>query len=119
MANFSRRKVFRLAKGFTGRSNNCFGLALRRVHKSLRYSYRDRKVKKRIVRRAWIHSINGAVREHGVNYSRFICGLTRSNIQIDRKILADLAVNEPYSFKAVVDEVDKQSDLKSMIKAKP
>ena len=59
------------AKGFTGRSKNCYGLALRKVHKALQYAYRDRKVKKRIVRRNWIHSINAAVREHGVNYSRF------------------------------------------------
>lgn len=91
MANFARKKVFRLSKGFTGRSNNCFGLALRKVYKALQYAYRDRKVKKRIIRRTWIHSINAAVREHGVNYSRFQCGLTRSNIQLDRKILADLA----------------------------
>ncbi len=107
MANFSRRKVFRLSKGFTGRSNNCFGLALRKVHRALQYAYRDRKVKKRIVRRDWIQSINAAVREHGVNYSRFQCGLTRSNIQLDRKILADLAANEPFSFKAIVEEVNK------------
>ena len=71
MANWSRRKVFKLSKGFTGRSNNCFGLALRKVYKALQYAYRDRKVKKRRVRRSWIHSINAAVREHGVNYSRF------------------------------------------------
>ena len=111
MANFGRKKVFKLAKGFTGRGKNCFGIALRKVYKKLQYAYRDRKVKKRLVRRAWIHSINAAVREHGVNYSRFICGLTRSNIEIDRKILADLAVNEPFSFKSVVEEVNKQSDL--------
>ena len=71
------------------------------------------------MRRTWIHSINAAAREHGVNYSRFVCGLTRSNVQLDRKILADLAINEPFSFKAVVQEVDKQSDLKSMIKISP
>lgn len=71
MANFSRRKVFKLAKGFTGRSKNCFGLALRKVHRKLQYAYRDRKVKKRIMRRNWIISINAAVRDHGVSYSRF------------------------------------------------
>jgi large subunit ribosomal protein L20 len=107
MANWSRKKVFRLAKGFTGRSKNCFGLALRKVFKKLTYAYRDRKVKKRLIRRQWIHSINSAVREHGVSYSRFICGLTRSNLEIDRKILADLAITEPYSFKSVVEEVNK------------
>lgn len=119
MANWSRKKVFRLAKGFTGRSNNCFGLALRKVFKKLQYAYRDRKVKKRTMRRQWIHSINAAVREHGVSYSRFICGLNRSNIQVDRKILASLAVNEPFSFKAVIEEVNKQTDLVSMMKAAP
>lgn len=119
MANFSRKKVFRLAKGFTGRSKNCFGLALRKVHRALQYAYRDRKVKKRIVRRQWIHSINAAVREHGISYSRFQFGLTRSNIQLDRKILSDLAITEPYSFKAVVDEVNKQVDLKEMMKPRP
>ena len=119
MANWSRKKVFRLAKGFTGRSKNCFGLALRKVFKKLTYAYRDRKVKKRLVRRQWIHSINAAVREHGVSYSRFICGLNRSNIEVDRKILADLALTEPFSFKSVVEEVNKQTDLVAMMRAKP
>ena len=119
MANWSRKKVFRLAKGFTGRSNNCFGLALRKVLKKLTYAYRDRKVKKRLMRRQWIHSINAGVREHGISYSRFTCGLTRSNILLDRKILADLAINEPFSFKSVVEEVNKQTDLVAMMKQSP
>ena len=119
MAVWSRKKVFKLAKGFTGRSKNCFGLALRKVFKKLTYAYRDRKVKKRLMRRSWIHSINAAVREHGVSYSRFACGLTRSNIQVDRKILADLAINEPFSFKSVVEEVNKQTDLVAMMKSTP
>ena len=105
MGNFSRKKVFRLAKGFKGRSKNCYGLAIRRVHRKLQYQYRDRKVKKRLVRREWIGQINAAVREYGVNYSRFTEGLTQSNIELDRKILSDLAVNEPFSFKSVFDEV--------------
>ena len=119
MANWSRKKVFRLAKGFTGRSKNCFGLALRKVFKKLTYAYRDRKVKKRLMRRQWIHSINASVREHGVSYSRFIYGLSRSNIVLDRKIMADLAISEPYSFKSVVEEVNKQADLVSMMKRSP
>lgn len=119
MGNWSRKKVFALAKGFTGRSKNNYGLALRKVFKKLTYAYRDRKVKKRLMRRQWIHSINAAVREHGVSYSRFQCGLTRSNIEIDRKILADLAINEPFSFKSVVEEVNKQTDLVAMMKAAP
>ena len=119
MGNWSRKKVFALAKGFTGRSKNNYGLALRKVFKKLTYAYRDRKVKKRLMRRQWIHSINAAVREHGVSYSRFQCGLTRSNIELDRKILSDLAQTEPFSFKAVVEEVNKQSDLVAMMKASP
>ena len=112
MANFSRKKVFRLAKGFTGRSNNCFGLALRKVHRKLQYAYRDRKQKKRRTRREWIHTMNVALREHGINYSRFLYGLTRSNLVLDRKILSDLAINEPYSFKSVLNEVSMQTNLK-------
>ena len=119
MGAWSRKKVFELAKGFTGRSKNNYGLALRKVFKKLTYAYRDRKVKKRVMRRQWIHSINAAVREHGVSYSRFQCGLTRSNIELDRKILSDLAVNEPFSFKAVLEEVNKQSDLAAMMRSTP
>ena len=119
MGNWSRKKVFDLAKGFTGRSKNNYGLALRKVFKKLTYAYRDRKVKKRIMRRQWIHSINAAVREHGVSYSRFQCGLTRSNIELDRKSLSDLAGTEPFSFKAIVEEVNKQTDLAAMMRAAP
>ena len=109
MGNFSRAKVLRLAKGFKGRSNSCYGIAIRKVHRKLKYQYRDRRQKKRIVRRDWIVSLSAATREHGLNYSRFIMCLNRSNINIDRKILSDLAINEPYSFKCVVDEVKKQN----------
>lgn len=106
MANWSRKKVVRLAKGFTGRSKNCFGLALRKTHRAAQYAYRDRRVKKRTVRTQWISSINAAVREHGVTYSKFAHGLGKlSNIEIDRKILGNLAQMEPYSFKAILDEV--------------
>ena len=107
MGNFSRTKVLKLAKGFKGRSKSCYGIAIRKVHKSLKYQYRDRRQKKRNVRKAWIVTLSAAAREHGLNYSRFIMCLNRSNINLDRKILADLSVNEPYSFKCVVDEVVK------------
>lgn len=106
MANWSRKKVMKLAKGFTGRSKNCFGLALRKTHRAAQYAYRDRRVKRRTVRREWITSINAAVREHGVTYSKFAHALVKlSNIEVDRKILQNLATQEPYSFKAVLDEV--------------
>jgi len=83
-----------------------------RVEKSLQYAYRDRRVRRRIVRRDWIISINAAVREHDINYSNLIYGLNKSNMIIDRKILADLAKYEPYSFKAVVDEIKNVPNLK-------
>ena len=105
MGNFSRAKVVKLAKGFKGRSKNCYSIAIRKVHKALKYQYRDRRVKRRTVRKQWIATINAAVKEHGMNYSRFIMCLNRSNVTLDRKILAELAINEPYSFKAVLDEV--------------
>ena len=111
MGNFSRSKVLKLAKGFKGRSNSCYSIAIRKVHKALQYQYRDRRVKKRLMRRDWIETLSAASREHGFNYSRFIMCLNRSNVCLDRKILADLAINEPYSFKAVVDEVKRQNDF--------
>jgi large subunit ribosomal protein L20 len=106
MANWSRKKIFRLAKGFKGRGKSCIGLAVRKTHRAGQHMYRDRRKKRRNVRREWIHSINAAVREHGLNYSSFANALVKkSNIELDRKILSALAVNEPYSFKAVLDEV--------------
>ena len=120
MANWSRKKVLKLAKGFTGRRKNVFGIALRAVHKAAQYMYRDRKVKKRIVRRDWISTINAATREHGLSYSRFAFALEKSsNIEIDRKILSTLAVTEPYSFKCVFDEVKLQAGFKEMSQRKP
>ena len=79
----------KLARGFKGKSNACFSVAIRRLHKSLQYQYRDRRVKKRIFRRTWIETLNAAAKEHGINYSRFIMCLNRSNIVIDRKILGN------------------------------
>jgi len=106
MANWNRKKVIRLAKGFAGRSKSCFGLALRKVHRAAQYAYRDRRVKKRLMRSLWIQSINAGVREHGMSYSVFAnCLVKHSNIELDRKVLQAICVNEPYSFKAVIDEV--------------
>jgi len=120
MANWSRKKVLRLAKGFTGRSRNCFGLALRKTHRAAQYAYRDRRVKKRTVRQEWITNINAAVREHGVTYSKFSHGLVKlSNIQLDRKILQNLAQMEPYSFKAVLDEVKVQAGMEEVARRRP
>ena len=120
MANWSRKKVLKLAKGFVGRKKNCFGIALRSVHRACRYMYRDRKNKKRTMRRDWISTINAATREHGLSYSRFAFALEKaSNVQLDRKILSSLAQTEPYSFKAVLDEVKVQAGLSEHMRRKP
>lgn len=101
------KKILKLAKGFRGRSKNCFRVAVEKVEKALRYAYRDRRARKRDFRALWIQRINAAVRQHGLVYSQFINGLTLANIEMDRKVLADLAVREPESFKAIVDQVVK------------
>ena len=108
MALWSRKKVFGLAKGYYGRSKNCFRITIRRVFKALQYEYRDRRVRRRNIRKEWIQSINAAVRDQDVNYSSFVYCLNRSNVSLDRKILSDMAKNEPYSFKAVLDEIKSQ-----------
>jgi large subunit ribosomal protein L20 len=101
------KKVLKLAKGFRGRSKNCFRIAVEKVEKALAYAYRDRRNRKRDFRALWIQRINAAVREHGLTYSTFINGLTLANIDLDRKVLADLAVREPEAFKNVVDQATK------------
>ena len=111
MTLFSYKKIFKLAKGYYGRGKNCITVAAPRVDKALQHAYIERKLKKRDMRKNWIISINAGVREHNLPYSRFIYGLNHSNIQLDRKILSDLCQNEPYSFKAVVDEVKLQAGL--------
>jgi large subunit ribosomal protein L20 len=101
----NKDKVFKLAKGFVGRAKNCWRTAKPRVEKALKYSYRDRRTRKRIVRRLWISQINGATRQYGMMYSQFMNGLVRNNIALNRKMLATLAVNEPYSFASLVEQV--------------
>ncbi|XP_021866646.2 uncharacterized protein [Spinacia oleracea] len=99
----NKKKVFQLAKGFRGRAKNCIRIARERVEKALQYSYRDRRTKKRDMRSLWIERINAGSRQHGVNYGNFMCGLMKENIQLNRKVLSELAMHEPYSFKALVD----------------
>lgn len=99
------KKVLKLAKGFRGRAKNCFRIAIEKVEKALRYAYRDRRNRKRDFRALWIQRINAAVRTHDLVYSQFINGLNLANIDLDRKMLADLAVREPESFTAVVNQV--------------
>ncbi|HVZ70187.1 MAG TPA: 50S ribosomal protein L20 [Rhizomicrobium sp.] len=98
-----RKKVFKQAKGFYGRRKNNITTANAAVDRSLQHNYIGRKLKKRNFRALWIQRINAACREHGLTYSRFISGLAKAGIDIDRKVLSDLAVHEPAAFKALVD----------------
>lgn len=99
------KKILGLAKGYRGRSSKTYRPALERVEKALRYAYRDRRNKKRTFRSLWIQRINAGVREHGLTYSRFMAGMKKAGIEIDRKVMADLAALEPVSFKALVERV--------------
>nr|XP_023881930.1 uncharacterized protein LOC111994299 [Quercus suber] len=95
-------RILKLAKGFRGRAKNCIRIARERVEKALQYSYRDRRNKKRDMRSLWIQRINAGTRQHGVNYGNFMHGLMKENIQLNRKVLSELSMHEPYSFKALV-----------------
>jgi large subunit ribosomal protein L20 len=99
------KKVLEQSKGFVGRSSTNYRIALERLEKSLQYAYRDRRVKKREFRALWIQRINAAVREHGLTYSRFIDGLGKAGIEMDRKVLSALAFDDPAAFAAVVQKV--------------
>jgi len=98
------RKVIKLAKGYRGRSKNCFRIAIQAVEKGWQYAYRDRRARKRDFRRLWIQRINAASREHGMNYAKFMHGLKLANIEVDRKVLSDIAVHEPQAFKEFVEK---------------
>lgn len=98
------KKVVKLAKGYRGRSNNNYRLALERVEKAMQYAYRDRRVKKRNFRALWIQRINAAVRAHDMSYSQFMNGVHKAGIEVDRKVLAELAYSDDAGFKAIVDQ---------------
>lgn len=98
------KKMVKMAKGYRGRSNNCYRLAKQRVEKALQYAYRDRRVRKRDFRALWIQRINAAARLHGLTYSQFMNGVHKAGIEVDRKVMADLAVYEPEAFKGLVDQ---------------
>ena len=98
------KKVIKAAKGYYGRRKNTFRIANQAVEKAGQYAYRDRRVKKRNFRSLWIQRINAGAREHGLTYGRFINGLGRAGVEVDRKVLADLAVHEPEAFKALVEK---------------
>jgi len=98
------KKVIDRASGYQGRGKNVFRVAVERVEKALQYAYRDRRTRKRSFRRLWIQRINAGARAHGLTYSQFMNGLNKAGIEIDRKVLSDLAVREPETFKALVEQ---------------
>jgi large subunit ribosomal protein L20 len=100
-----RNRILDRAKGFRGRSKNTIRQATQRVEKAEAYAFRDRKVKKRLFRNLWIVRINAATRQFGLSYSQFICGLNKANIELDRKVLANLAYSNPEAFAKVVEAV--------------
>ena len=104
-ARARHKKVLKQAKGFRGRRKNVYRIAKQAVMKAGQYAYRDRRNKKRTFRALWIARINAAVREHGLSYSAFMSGLKRANIEIDRKVLADLAVSDKTAFAQIANQV--------------
>jgi large subunit ribosomal protein L20 len=102
-----RKKILKQAKGYFGRRKNVWTVAKNAVEKGLVYQYRDRKVRKRAFRALWIQRINAGARQYGLSYSAFMGKLHKSGIELNRKVLADLAMNSPEAFKAVVDQVNK------------
>src|SRR5689334_21546763 len=103
-AHARHKEVLQRAKGFYGRRKNTIRTAKAAVDRAAQYAYRDRKNRKRSFRALWIQRINAAVREHGLTYGRFISGLGKAGVEIDRKVLAELAVSDPASFKSLVDK---------------
>lgn len=100
-----RKKILKAARGYFGARSKVYTVAKNALEKGMQYAYRDRRNKKRVFRRLWIARINAAARINGLNYSQFMHKLAESNIQLNRKVLADLATNHPEAFKAVVDQV--------------
>jgi large subunit ribosomal protein L20 len=107
-ARARHKKVLALAKGFRGRRKNVFRIAKQAVMKAGQYAYRDRRNKKRVFRRLWIARINAASRQEGLSYSKFIAGLKKAAIDLDRKVLADLAVHDPVAFSGIVAKAKAQ-----------
>ena len=104
-AHARHKKVLKLAKGFRGRRGNVYRIAKQAVMKAGQYAYRDRRAKKRVFRRLWIARINAGARALGLTYSQFANGLKKASIEIDRKVLADLAVHDQAAFGAIVEQV--------------
>ena len=108
-AHAKHKKVLKAAKGYYGRRKNTIRVAKQAVEKALQYGYRDRKRKKRIFRALWIQRINAAARQYGLTYGRFIDGLNKAGVEVDRKVLADLAVKDTGAFQALVAQAQAAS----------
>jgi large subunit ribosomal protein L20 len=107
-AHARHKKILALAKGFRGRRKNVFRIAKQAVMKAGQYAYRDRRTRKRVFRQLWIARINAASRGLGITYSKFMAGLKKANIDIDRKVLSDMAIHDPAGFASIVDKVKAQ-----------
>jgi large subunit ribosomal protein L20 len=107
-AHARHKKILKLAKGFRGRRKNVFRIAKQAVMKAGQYAYRDRRTRKRVFRQLWIARINAASRGLGLTYSKFMAGLKKANIEIDRKVLSDMAIHDPVAFSSIVDKVKAQ-----------
>ncbi len=117
-AHARHKKVLKAAEGYYGRRKSAIRTAKQAVEKAGQYAYRDRRVKKRNFRALWIQRINAAVRDHGLTYGRFIDGLSRAEVAVDRKVLAELAINEPAAFAALVETAKKALAYLEKVEAK-
>jgi|SRR5688572_6499777 large subunit ribosomal protein L20 len=104
-ARHKRKRMMKMAKGYFGRRKNVWTVAKNAIEKGMLYAYRDRKAKKRDFRGLWIQRINAGAREHGLSYSQFMGALKKANIDLNRKVLADLAMNHPEAFKGIVEKI--------------
>ena len=119
-ARARHKKIIALAKGYRGRASTCFRVAVQKVEKGLRYAYRDRRTKKRNFRALWIQRINAAVREQGMTYATFMGGCVKAGVEVDRKIMADLAMHNAEAFNVIVATAKKaleQSNSEALKKA--
>lgn len=98
------KKIMSMASGYRGRAKNCFRTAVQRVEKGLQYAYRDRKARKRDFRSLWIRRINAGARQNGLTYSQLMNGIRQAGIELDRKVLADIAARDPVAFAAIVEQ---------------
>ena len=101
-AHARHKKVLELAKGYRGRNSTVYRIAIEKVEKALRYAYRDRRNRKRDFRALWIQRINAGARQHGLTYSQFMHGIKLAGLDLDRKVLSDIAIREPEAFKGIV-----------------